>query len=298
MSDSNTQINCAFEADNYLGETPVWAADESALYWVNCEQPSSLHRWSPETGAHDTWPMPDRIGGLVLKESGGALIVLADGLYDFDPAAGALEKRVASPLPPHVKLHECQCDRQGRFWVGAYDHHFSPTNRDSKGGAVFRLDGDVLTPVIKDVSVSNGMAFSPDGRTMYIADAPTRRVDAYDLDPETGGLSNGREFVQLKDGEGYVDGATVDMDGYYWLAAVGAGQLRRYAPDGTLDQIVQLPCSNPTKPAFGGAELDVIYVTTTKLPIVIPGVGGAELNGDLYAVRTGAKGLVDAKLAE
>ena len=161
-----TGVSCVLEADNYLGETPIWSPAEQMLYWVNCEKPSEIHRWSPSAGQHDIWPMPKRVGGYVPKAGGGLLVVLADGLYDFDTASGALNLRAASPLPEHVALHECHCDRQGRFWVGSFDHHY-PADRDSAGGFWFRLDGDVLTPVIDQITVANGLAFSPDGRTMY-----------------------------------------------------------------------------------------------------------------------------------
>lgn len=294
---AEVRVECVLEADNHLGETPVWSVAEQALWWVNCEKPAELHRWRPAEGAHQVWPMPRRVGGLVLTAAGRPLVVLADGLYDFDPATGELTLRVASPFAPQVMLHECLCDRQGRFWTGAYDHDWSPANRSSQNAAFLRLDGDVLTPAIPQISVANGLAVSPDGRTLYASDAPTRRVDAFDLDPASGAVSNRRPFLQLGDGDGFVDGATVDAEGGYWLAVVGKGQLRRYRPDGQLDLIVELPFSNPTKPVFGGANLDVIYVTTTRLPITLPGVAGAEKNGGLYAVHAGVRGLPDALLA-
>jgi L-arabinonolactonase len=297
MSTSETSVERVLDAGNYLGETPVWSAPEQVLYWVNCEHEAELHRWSPASGAHDVWPMPQRIGGFVLKPGGGALVVLADGLYDFDPGTAALTRRVASPLPPQVKLHECMCDRQGRLWVGAYDHDWSPQTPNSSKAAFFRLDRGGLTAVIPEIRVANGLAVSPDGRTLYAADSPSRRVDAFDLDPASGALSNKRIFLQLVDGEGFVDGATVDAEGCYWLAAVGAGKLRRYRPDGSLDRIIDLPFSNPTKPAFGGPGLDVIYVTSTKLPITLPGVAGAEQNGGLFAVKAGTRGIEDARLS-
>lgn len=294
---SDVRVDCVLEADNHLGETPVWSVAEQALYWINCEKPAELHRWHPADGDHRIWPMPKRVGGVALKADGGLMVVLADGLYDFDPATEALAVRVPSPLPPQVMLHECVCDRQGRFWVGAYDHDWSPSNRSSRNAAFFRLDRDGLTPAIPHISVANGLAVSPDGRTLYASDSPLRRIDAFDLDPASGALSNGRPFLQLGDGEGFVDGATVDAEGGYWLAVVGKGQLRRYRPDGGLDRIIELPFSNPTKPAFGGPELDTLFVTTTKLPITLPGVAGAERNGGLYAVAAGVKGAPDALFA-
>ncbi|MCB2058948.1 MAG: SMP-30/gluconolactonase/LRE family protein, partial [Novosphingobium sp.] len=135
-----------------------------------------------------------------------------------------------------------------------------------------------------------GLAFSPDGRTMYASDSPTRSVQAYDLDPQTGEVSNGRTFLQLKDGEGFVDGATVDSEGGYWLANVAAGRLRRYLPDGTLDRIVDLPFSNPTKPAFGGPDLKTLYVTSTKMEMA-SFMEPTAPNGGIYALRPGETGV-------
>ena len=284
-----TAVTIAFDADNYLGETPMWSEPDQALWWINCENPPELHRWSPATGAHRVWPMPKRIGGFVPKASGGLLVALADGVYDFDPGSGALVLRAPSPLPPQVMLHECHCDRQGRFWIGAYDHDF-PVNRAATGASWFRLDGEHLTPVIEGIAVANGLAFSPDGRTMYAADAPTRRVDAWDLDPATGELSGRRVFLQLAEGEGFVDGGTVDSQGGYWLANVAAGRLRRYWPDGKLDRIVDLPFSNPTKPAFGGPELATLYVTSTRL--AMPCFMNPTMpNGPVFSLQPGEHGV-------
>ena len=289
------EVTLALDAQNHLGESPMWSARDQTLWWVNCEQPPELHRWHPESGAHDIWPMPQRIGGFVHKAGGGLLLALADGIYDFDLESEALTLRAPSPLPPHVKLHECGCDRQGRFWVGSFDHHF-PADRDAAGGAWFRLDGSVLTPVIDGVSVSNGLAFSPDGRTLYCSNTPSRCVEAFDIDPETGTLSNRRIFLSLAPGDGHIDGATVDTEGGYWLAVVATGTVRRYLPDGTLDRTIALPCSNPTKPAFGGADMKTLFATSTKM-VIKADSPGAELNGALFAVQTGFIGINEALFA-
>jgi L-arabinonolactonase len=287
-----TKVRLALDAQNHLGESPLWSAQDQALWWVNCEQPPELHRWQPETGAHHVWPMPQRIGGFVHKAGGGLLLALADGVYDFDLEKEALTLRAPSPLPPHVTLHECRCDRQGRFWVGSFDHHF-PADRGAAGGAWFRLDGNALIPVIEGVSVSNGLAFSPDGRALYCANTPSRSVEAFDLEPATGDLSNRRLFLTITPGDGHIDGATVDAQGGYWLAVVATGTVRRYRPDGSLDQTIALPCSNPTKPAFGGANMETLYVTSTKLVIKTDALG-AEGNGGLFAVQSGCSGIEDS----
>jgi sugar lactone lactonase YvrE len=285
--------------DNQVGESAAWSAPEQALYWINCEGPPQLHRWRPADRAHDVWPMAARIGGLALKRDGGVLVVLADGLYDFDPASGRTTPRLRIALPPQVALHETICDRQGRLWVGGYDHAFSPANRDVTGATYFRLDGDALTPVIPAISVANGLAVSPDGRTLYASNSPTRRIWAFDLDPATGDLSNRRVFLDLPRGDGYVDGAATDAEGGYWLAAIGRGQLRRYTPQGAFDRAIDLPFSCPTKLTFGGPDLDEIYVTSAKLDrLTLPGVGGGDRNGGLYVVKAGVKGLEEPLLAD
>jgi sugar lactone lactonase YvrE len=291
-----SEVRLAFDAENHLGETPVWSERDQALWWVNCEQPPELHRWSPTTGEHHKWPMPQRIGGFAEKASGGMLVALADGIYDFDLDSGALALRAASPLPPQVKLHESAVDRQGRFWIGAYDHDFA-ANRAADGAKFFRFDGECLVPVIEQLAIANGLAFSPDGRTLYAADAPKRRVDAWDLDPATGSVSNRRNFIALVEGEGFVDGATVDSQGGYWLANVAAGRLRRYLPDGTLERIVELPFSNPTKPVFGGPDLKTLYITSTKLEMQCFMTPTAP-NGAIYAFEPGFSGVPEVLVAE
>ncbi len=290
-----TAVNRACDADNHLGETPIWSVQDQSLWWVNCEQPPELHRLDPATGAHDKWPMPARVGGFVHKQGGGLLVVLADGLYDFDPANGELKQRLTLDLDPEIKLHECHCDRQGRLWVGSFDHGYL-RDRELARGSYYRLDGDQLIPVIDGIAVANGLAFSPDGRTMYAASSPTRTVEAFDLDPATGEVSNRRQFAKLEDDyDGHIDGATVDAEGGYWLAAVGAAELRRYRPDGTLDRVLALPFSNPTKPGFGGPGLETLYITSTKMSINTEHPG-YDANGALFACRPGVKGVPEALL--
>ena len=290
---ATTVVSLAFDAANYLGETPLWRGDEQALYWINCENPPEVHRWHPPSGEHAVWAMPRRVGGIAFESPDRLAVILSDGVYDFDRSTGELTLRIRSPLPPDISLHECQCDRQGRLWVGSYDHQFNPGNRSARGGSIFRLDGDSLVPTIDNISVANGMAFSPAGDIMYVADSPTRTVEAFDLDPATGDLTGRRVFLQLQEGEGFVDGATVDVEGGYWLAAVGAGALRRYLPDGRLDRVIQLPVSNPTKPAFGGAGLDTLFVTTTRMNIG----ADSEANGGVYALQPGVQGIAEPEIA-
>jgi sugar lactone lactonase YvrE len=274
---------------NYMGETPIWSVAEQALYWINVDHDPEILRWTQATGEVRRWPVPERNGGFVFKAGGGALLVLASGLYDFDFASGQPKARLASPLPAHFALHECALDRAGRFWVGSINRRVGENgNFNPGGGALFRLDGDRLTPAIENITCANGLAFSPDGRRLYFSDSPTSRCEVWDLDPATGAIANGRTFFELAPGEGFVDGATVDAEGGYWATIVYGGALRRYAPDGRLDLEVKLPFRNPTKVAFGGEDLRTLYVTSTAE--AIGDLEVSSLDGGVFALRPGVAG--------
>lgn len=260
----DANVRLLVDAKNHTGETPVWSVAEKALYWIDCHGPPRIQRWDARTEAVRTWEMPERCGGLVLKAGGGALVTLASGLFDFDFNSDALEQRIWSPLLPHVALHECALDPSGRFWVGAIDTTIGPGNIHPGGAKLFRLHGDQLVTVIEGISCANGLAFSPDGKVLYISDSTTQRCDAYDLDITTGAISDRRTFFQLAPNDGFVDGAAVDSEGGYWAALVYAGKLRRYLPDGSLDLEITLPFDNPTKPAFGGSDMRTMFITSTS----------------------------------
>jgi len=281
------------DANNHLGETPIWSSAERTLYWVNCEHPGEIHRWVPQDGAHDVWPMPERVGGMALKQGGGAVIVLASGLYDFNFESGARTLRALSPMT-QAALHECASDRQGRLWVGGIDHQVSVDNLRPGGAAFFRLDGNTLTQVHSGISCSNGLAFSPDGLTLYHSDAPTGVVSAWSMDPATGAISDCRPFCQVSADDGFIDGATVDSHGGYWVTLLFTGRLRRYLPNGDLDVEIALPFVTPTKMTFGGDDLGTMFITTTKITMGSP---PSPQDGGVFAFRPGYFGLPEAAVA-
>lgn len=287
-------IRLAIDAGTYLGETPVWSIAEQALYWVNCEYEPLLSRWEAATGARQDWPMPERIGGLVLKEGGGAIVVLARGLHDFDFATGTLTLRVPSPLPDHISLHEVQCDRDGRLWVGSINHRLRDTPELPGGGMLFRLDGDTLVPEVDGINCANGLAFSPDGTRLYLSDSPKATVECWTLDRASGRLTNRRTFSTIATGDGFVDGATVDSAGGYWATLVYGAAIRRFAPDGSIAAELTLPFANPTKVAFGGEDLRTLFITTTQM---IPRTGtpnlGQAMLGGIYSITADVPGLPD-----
>ena len=276
------KIERIVDAKNVIGETPVWSVAEQVLYWIDCEDPK-LQRWDPATGEVAQWLMPERFGGFALKQGGGMLVVLAGGLYDFDLASGELALRVKSPLEAPVALHECACDPAGRFWVGSMNQTIGAGNAHPGGAALLRLEGDELVREADSFSCANGLAFAPDGRTLYISDSTTQRCDKYPLDPETGKLGERETFFSLQPDQGFVDGAAIDTEGAYWCPLVYTARLRRTLPDGTADLEVTLPFNNPTMVAFGGKDMKTVFVTSTSLSVGTP---VTELDGGLFSFRS------------
>ena len=289
------QVRLIADAQNAIGETPVWSVAEQALYWIDCEGSHSLFRWSG-SGETSKWPMPERIGGVALRQQGGPIVVLHSGLFDLDLDSGTLHQRVGSPLPEYCSLHEGRCDPHGRFWVGAIDHRLGTDNLSPRGGTFFRFDGDLLTPVFDGISCSNGLAFSPDGSLLYHCDSPTGLVERWRVDSATGTLSGRSDFVRFPAGQqGGFDGATIDAEGGYWATAVFGSALLRFLPDGTLDRKVELPFSAPTCLAFGGPNMETLFITSARqelmgaIPSTLP-------NGAIYAFEPGVRGVEEPLL--
>jgi sugar lactone lactonase YvrE len=286
------KIELVVAAGNLCGETPVWHPGEAALYWVDCDGNEVL-RWDEATGDVKRWAMPERVGGITLKQGGGAMVTLASGLFDFDFSSEALVPRIPSPQASHVAMHESGVDPNGRFWVGGINHHMGPENMNPGGVNLCRLDGLRLIPEIGGISCANGLAFSPDGKVLYFSDSPTKRCDRYAIGAN-GSLGPRETFFELGDGEGFVDGATVDSEGGYWATLVSVGRLRRYLPDGTPDLEVVLPFNNPTKVAFGGADMKRLFITSMSLSL--GGTNPLALDGGLFAFDAGVAGLPEPML--
>lgn len=281
------KLELAVDAKNLIGETPIWSEQEKALYWIDCHKPELL-RWDSKSDDLKRWPMPERFGGFAFKADGGALVVLASGLYDFDFGTGDLSLRVKSPMPGNIAMHECGCDPSGRFWVGGINQDMQPGNMNPGGARLFHLEGGDLICEVEDISCANGLAFAPDGRTLYLSDSSTQRCDRYEIDPQTGKLGDRQTFFTLGEGEGFVDGSTVDADGGYWATLVSVGKLRRYLPDGTPDIEVILPFNNPTKLVFGGDDMQTLFITS--MSETLGGTNPTPLDGGVFSFRPGMAG--------
>jgi sugar lactone lactonase YvrE len=276
-----------------LGESPIWHEREQALYWVDVRRPA-IRRFDHASGRIETWSMPDLIGSIAFADDGRLVVALPDRIALFEPATGKL---ATLATPPHRvadhRFNDGRCDRQGRFWVGTM-HNITRAPQ----GVLYRLDPDrgELVTVKTGICIPNSLAWSPDGRTMYFADSLRYAIFAYDFDPASGRMSNERTFVETR-APGFPDGSSVDADGFLWNAEFNAGRIVRYAPDGSIDRLIELPAERPTCCAFGGPNLDVLYVTTASQFMSASEMAAQPIAGALLAVDVGVRGLPESRLS-
>jgi sugar lactone lactonase YvrE len=286
------EITCILDARAELGESPVWAAEEQALYWVDIYAPA-LHRLDPATGATHTWRMPQSIGCFGLRQRGGAVVALRDGFYLFDFDSGALTP-LAKPETDQrgTRFNDGKVSPDGRFWAGTMDEE--ALSRPL--GALYRLDPDgSCHKMVDNLIVSNGLAWGPDGKTMFHSDSKGQRIFAYDYDTSTGTIANGRVIARPSEEIGRPDGGAADMAGYYWSAGISAGVLNRWAPDGRLDRQIELPCAAPTMPCFGGPDMKTIFITSLRHNLSAGKLAAKPQSGGIFAMRVDVPGVPVAR---
>ena len=262
-----TEITALPVAPSLLGESPLWHPDEHVLYWVDIPG-LQLNRFDPRTGHHTAWHFASEPACIAPLLGGGLLLAMRDGLWRFDPASGDRSLVARPPYDPAAqRFNDGKADAQGRFWVGTIDDKREPH------AALYCLAGGALERMADGIAASNGLAFSPDGRTLLWADTKGHRVQAFDVDGSDGSLSRQRLLVQfpLRDAAapisgygGRPDGAAMDSEGAYWVAMFEGQRLLRLAPDGAVLATLQLPVRCPTMPCFGGPDLKTLYITTAR----------------------------------
>jgi sugar lactone lactonase YvrE len=283
----------AFDAGATLGEGPVWDEEQQRLLWVDI-LPGLVHRFDPATGSDDTFGVGKPVGSASLRRDGGLVLAVEDGFALLDPAWQRLDQVAVIEHPgPPARFNEGKCDPAGRFLAGtmAYDE-------TAGAGSLYRLDPDLaVTKLLDGVTISNGLAWSADGTTMYYIDSPTQGVDAFLYDIDTGRLANRRRVVDIPAAAGIPDGMTIDADGCLWMALYGGSAVHRYAPDGHLDTTVSFPATNITCPVFGGREFHQLYVTSARDGLDERQRAAQPHAGAVFAVDVGARGLPGQRFA-
>jgi sugar lactone lactonase YvrE len=283
------QAELVLDARNELGEGPVWDDEEGCIWWVDI-MAGAVHRLDPASGDHTVTEIGQPVGALGLRRGGGLVLAVRDGFALLE--AGLTGFRLVAEVEadrPDLRMNDGACDRLGRFWAGTMALDERPD-----AGRLYRLDpGGAVTTVLEPVSISNGLAWSPDGATLYYVDTPTCAVDAFDFDAETGALDGRRRVAAIEPAAGFPDGLTVDETGDLWVALWEGGCVRRYSPAGELTGVVSLPASRVTSCAFGGDALDELWITTALPddPASEPAAGG------LFRVRPGVRGLAPSRFA-
>ena len=215
----------------------------------------------------------------------GMLLAVRDGLAMLSPTGDFRMVADVEADRPGNRMNDAKCDPSGRLWAGTMPYEAEPG-----AAALYRYDGKSVVPVLTEVTLSNGLGWSPDGTVMYHIDSGTQQINAYDFDPATGDLGGRRVIVTVDPAEGMPDGMTVDDDGCLWVAMWGGGEVRRYTPAGVLDRTVALPVTQVTSCAFGGPAGDVLYVTSTAYRLSPAELAAQPLAGSVFAVEPGTTG--------
>ncbi|MEE3122910.1 MAG: SMP-30/gluconolactonase/LRE family protein [SAR324 cluster bacterium] len=296
-----TSAECVVDSQDHLGEGILWDDREQALYWLDVPMPSKLHRWYPDSGKHQSWDMPEMITSMSVREQGGLLIASHHGLNHFNFNDEGLV-RILEPEKdqPENRCNDGASDRMGRFWFGTMQNNISPEAKnlplEKNSGSLYRLDPDhSLHKMETDIGVSNTLAWSPDNTIMYFTDTLTGWISAFDYDHSDGTIRNRRNFAQSE--RGYPDGSTVDAEGYLWSCRWEGGCVTRFAPDGSIDQVVEVPVQRVTSCTFGGANLDTLYITTARWDMTEKEILDSPTAGCLFAAKPGVKGLSDSRFA-
>ncbi|MGI9472050.1 MAG: SMP-30/gluconolactonase/LRE family protein, partial [Rubripirellula sp.] len=241
-------IECLWECDDMLGESPIWNPSDQSLYWSDHAGPSlevagdrkpAMRRFNPQTREQSVWEMTEQVGSFAFRKDGGILVGTNSGFGALDLSDGRIEPWFDPEAEnPHSRLNDGKADRRGRYWCGSMDCQLH-----DKSAFLYRLNPDrSVQKVADDFSFvcSNGIAFDPDDTRMYFGDTKGGTIFVFDFDLDSGTLENRRPFFSVSDcGPGIVDGATVDAEGYYWFALNLGGKVVRLNQEGKVDRVIE-----------------------------------------------------------
>ena len=286
MSIRRARAELVLDAGAVHGEGPAWDAASQELLWVDLFG-DRLHRMTAD-GRATSEIFDQHVCVAVPRSGGGLVLALGDGIWLQDPDGA--RRRVMTlhqPAGTPIRMNDGKCDPAGRFWAGS----MADDETTAGAGTMYRMDPDLSThEMFRDVTISNGLAWTGDGRTMFYIDTPTRRVDRFDIDPATGAIANRRTAVSITSEHGLPDGMTIDDEGGLWVAMWKGSAVHRYTQDGRLDTVVELPCAKVTSCCFGGPKLDELYITTSRYELTDEERAAQPLAGALFRFHPGVTG--------
>ena len=278
------------DCKNQHGEGIFWNPEDGCVWWTDIEG-KSIWSFDPVDNRATNTTMHDRVCCFAPRQSGGLIVAFADRVSLFDPQTGR-EDKIADYQPENTetRLNDGRTDRQGRLIVGGMNEVSGNADAD-----VLSIDHDLaVTTLFGGVSCANSTCFSPDGDTMYFADTPDREIVAYDYDTDTGAVSDRRSLASFAEEPGLPDGSCVDAEGGLWNAEWEGHRVVRVAPDGQIDKVIEVPVWKPTCCAFGGPDLDTLFITSSRLMSDEDALAREPHSGGLFAVKPGVRGVNDA----
>jgi len=278
------KLELVIDSKSALGEGAIWHLQNKVLYWVDID-PGLVHAYDPVSGANKTVSVGQPVGTVVPRAKGGVMVALRDGIGALDLKTGKLEI-IANPEKDLAgnRFNDGKCDPAGRFWAGTLG---------KSGGSLYRMDADLaVKKVFGGVRTSNGIAWSLDKKVMYFIDTPTGEVASFDYDNATGEVSNRRVAVKVPSENGHPDGSTLDVDGNLWVAHWDGWNVTCYdVRTGKSLRSVRMPCARITSCAFGGPDLDILYITSARTGISASDLEKQPLAGGLFRIRPGVRGI-------
>jgi sugar lactone lactonase YvrE len=289
------EVEHVLEVRNVIGEGPVWHSEEECLYWVNFIEQFQILRFSPQTRHMDVFETGVPVMALGIRKAGGFIAATGKGIARWDAQRKTFEP-FCEPLASQssCRFNDAATDSRGRFWVGT----LNDANPKGPDGELFCVQADGSWQVMdKNITVANGIGWSPDRKIMYFTDSFRYSVYAYDYAADTGKITNRRTFVQTSPDGGVPDGLTVDSEGFVWSAFWGGWKVVRYNPEGKVDREYRLPVPNPTSCAFGGKRLDELYITSASLGLSKEEKERHVQSGDLFCLKAGITGMDEPRFA-
>lgn len=280
-------IQCVWKEPAILGEGPLWVARENAVYWVDIVS-KKVYRYGVADDTRRAWMYEAGVTSLAERRQGGLVGTVRDGFAFIDLESGIFMPIVMPEADmPENRFNDGKVDENGRYWAGTMDD-----GEKLETGSLYRLDGDLtLHKLDENYTITNGPAFSVDGKTLYHTETAKRTIFAFDFS-ESGAISNKRVFAELvAKEEGYPDGMTVDSEDCIWLAHFAGSRVTRYSPEGKVMEVITMPVPNITSCTFAGPDLDTMYITTARHLLNEEGLRKYPLSGSLFSCKPGVTGL-------